>query len=81
MLFADGFEKAFIGLTIPSPKSNEVAVYDYMLCIDVLMKRDGMNEEDAIDYFYFNVVGAYVGEYTPVFINRASLEETINEQV
>ena len=48
-----------------------------MLCIDVLMKRDGMNEEDAIDYFYFNVVGAYVGEYTPVFINRATIEETI----
>ena len=81
MLFADGFEKAFIGLTIPNPSSNEVAVYDYMLCIDVLMKRDGMNEEDAIDYFYFNVVGGYVGEYTPVFINRASLEETIDGQV
>ena len=81
MLFADGFEKAFIGITIHSPNRNEVAVYDYMLCIDVLMKRDGMNEEDAIDYFYFNVVGAYVGEYTPVFINRASIEETINEQV
>tara|TARA_R110000824_G_scaffold390651_1_gene587182 strand:+ start:290 stop:529 length:240 start_codon:yes stop_codon:yes gene_type:complete len=75
MLLADGFEKAFVGLTIPSPKGNEVAVYDYMLCIDVLMKRDGMNEEDAIDYFYFNVVGAYVGEYTPVFINRATIEE------
>tara|TARA_R110002110_G_scaffold363218_1_gene573077 strand:- start:82 stop:327 length:246 start_codon:yes stop_codon:yes gene_type:complete len=81
MLFADGFEKAFVGLTIPSSNRNEVAVYDYMLCIDVLMKRDGMNEEDAIDYFYFNVVGAYVGEYTPVFINRATMEEAIDGQV
>lgn len=78
MLLADGFEKAFIGITIPSPNKNEVAVYDYATCIDVLMKRDGMNEEDATDYFYFNVVGAYVGDYTPVFVRRATIEETID---
>lgn len=81
MLFADGFEKAFIGLTIPNPSSNEVAVYDYMLCIDVLMKRDGMNEEDAINYFYFNVVNSFAGNYAPLFINRATMEEAIDGQV
>jgi hypothetical protein len=39
------------------------------------MKRDGMTEEEALEYFHFNVVGAYVGKFTPVFITRATIEE------
>ena len=75
MLLADGFEKAFIGITIPNPSSEEVAVYDYYKCIEILKNRDGMTEDDAIEFFYFNVVGAYVGKYTPVFYKSASIEE------
>ena len=41
MLLADGFEKAFIGITIPNPSSEEVAVYDYYKCIEILKNRDG----------------------------------------
>jgi len=26
-----------------------------------------MPDEDALEYFYFNVQGAYVGEQTPIF--------------
>jgi len=32
------------------------------------MNRDGMSYEEAIEYFDFNVTGAYVGEHTPMFI-------------
>jgi hypothetical protein len=28
-----------------------------------------MTEEDAIEYLSFNVVGSYVGEMTPIFVN------------
>jgi hypothetical protein len=34
-------------------------------CIEIL-KKD-MDEEDAIDYFEYNVCGAYVGEKTPIW--------------
>jgi hypothetical protein len=43
-----------------------MAVYDRQKCIEILM-RD-MSEEDAHEYFEFNVIGAFVGENTPAFI-------------
>jgi len=75
MLLADGFEKAFMGVAIPNPNSEEVAIYDYYKCIDILMKRDGMTDEEAVDYFYYNVVGAYVGAFTPIFYKTATIQE------
>ena len=67
-LFADGFDDALIGVGVQF--SREIAVYDYDKCLDVLIQRDGMDVEDAIDYMEYNVVGAYVGKSTPVFIIR-----------
>ena len=64
-LLADGFNDALIGI---SEGMNPVAVYDTDKCIYILMKDSNINHEDALDYFYFNVVGAYVGEKTPLFI-------------
>ena len=29
---------------------------------------EDMSEEEAIEYYYFNVVGSYVGEKTPMFV-------------
>ena len=26
-----------------------------------------MTEEEAIEFFYYNIVGAYMGEHTPCF--------------
>jgi hypothetical protein len=65
-LYADGFEKAFVGLA--RQFNNVLAVYNYKACIDVLMMRDGMSEDEAVDYMEFNVVGAWVGDHTPVFM-------------
>jgi hypothetical protein len=38
------------------------------------MQRDGMTEEDASDYFEFNIEGAYVGPQTPIYVEQMSLE-------
>ena len=65
-LTAEGFEDALIGHT---QGSNIVAVYEYDMCIHILMERDGMTCLDAIEFMEFNVVGAYVGEKTPIFIS------------
>ena len=66
-LLADGYESALIGI---SGGSNPVAVYDIDLCIKSLVEEDGIEEEDALEHFYYNTVGSYVGEKTPVFIKR-----------
>jgi hypothetical protein len=65
VLLADGFEKAFVG--IGWQFRTPIAIYDRSLCIKELMKD--MSEEEAEEYFEFNVQGAYVGEQTPVFLN------------
>jgi hypothetical protein len=35
----------------------------------VLQERDGMSNEEAHEYMEFNVVNAYVGDFTPVFMH------------
>jgi hypothetical protein len=42
--------------------------YDSAKIVELLMKHDGMEEDEAIEYMQFNMMGAYVGEYTPVFL-------------
>lgn len=69
MLFADGFEDALIGYAeIWTGNGQEiVALYDKDACIEIMKKRDGMSHDDAIEFFDFNVTGAYVGAKTPAF--------------
>ena len=66
-LYADGFENAFIGLGQQFNK--ELAIYDYDKCIAILV-ADGLTVEEAEEHMDFNVTGAWVGEYTPVFLRR-----------
>ena len=45
-----------------------VVVYDTSKVIDILCERDGMDREQATEFYEFNIIGAYVGERTPMFI-------------
>lgn len=67
-LLAGGFEDAFIGTVTQFNKT--LACYDRQKCIDILVKRDGMDHDEAEEFFEFNCVGAYVGENTPCFFER-----------
>jgi|TARA_R100000687_G_C6311252_1_gene100542 hypothetical protein len=67
-LMADGFDEAILGIS-QRVGMEDVVAYDRDKCISVLMDRDGMSQEDAVEYFEFNVAGAYMGENTPVFIS------------
>lgn len=46
----------------------DCVAYDRSKVIAELM-NDGMSEEDAEDFFSFNIAGAYVGLRTPIFID------------
>lgn len=74
ILLADGFDEALLGFVEVAGRSM-VALYDRNKCIEILMS-DGMDDEVAQEYFEFNVIGAYVGEYTPAFATFLSGEET-----
>ena len=65
-LLADGFEEALMGYG--TRFTHGVAVYSKRKCLDVLVERDEMSRDEALEFFDFNVSGAYVGENTPVFL-------------
>ena len=49
--------------------TNDVAIYDYDKCVEILM-RDGTSYEDAVEHMEFNVTGGYVGAHTPVYLRQ-----------
>lgn len=59
VLLADGFEDAFLG--VARQFGRPFALYDRQACIDVLINRDAMDEEEAEEYFSFNVEGSIPG--------------------
>jgi hypothetical protein len=73
VLLADGFGKAFIGYV--TQFNTILACYDYSKCIKILVKRDGMDEIEAVDFMDFNVTGAWMGKYTPCFLRKCNLKE------
>jgi hypothetical protein len=66
-LLADGFEDALIGICYRAGQP-PIAAYSRRKCIELLVEQ-GLTGEDAEEHFEFNVVGAWVGEGTPVFID------------
>ena len=62
-IVADGFDEAIIGVD----EEHGRIVYDIDQVITILM-RDDMSMDDAYDFYYYNIVGAYVGENTPIFV-------------
>ena len=65
-LMADGFEEALIGFG--TRFNSPVTIYDSNKCLDILVERDGMTYEEAQEHMNYNVLGAYVGEETPIFL-------------
>lgn len=65
MRVMDGLDEALVGLARQAHK-DPVAIYSYSKIIDIL-KRD-MSHEDAVEYFEFNIAGAWVGESTPMVL-------------
>ena len=66
VLIADGFDDAIMGI-VERYGMNPVVLYNKNKCLKILQKRDGMTESEAIDFYYYNIVGAYVGEHTPCY--------------
>jgi len=76
MLLAEGdFEEAFIGFA-DRPSLPRLAIYDKNKCIEILIKQ-GMTNQDAIDYFMFYEEDSWVGEgdEIPLFLNKMSFKD------
>jgi len=70
ILFADGFDSAILGVVQDPWHDNTTRVlYSIERILKTLMDRDAMTYEDASEYFEYNVRGAYMGKYTPLFLD------------
>jgi hypothetical protein len=58
----DGLDDAIIGISV-----DDRAVYGLNKMI-LLFQQQGMSEEEAMEWMDFNIISAYVGEYTPIHI-------------
>ena len=67
MLKVDGHDDAIIGVG-ESFNRQMVLVYSVERIVKELIERDGMTEEEAIDFFGFNIIGSYNGEGMPIFV-------------
>lgn len=68
MMTADGFDEAIIG-SITSYGRSETVLYSTKKIIEIMMERDGMTAEDAMEFFNFNILGSYNGDGVPAFLN------------
>jgi hypothetical protein len=82
-LLCDGFDDAIIGMA-ERINLGPVVAYSVEKIIEILMKDMEVSEEDledgetieskkysdAYEYFEYNIKGAWMGEFTPVFIEK-----------
>jgi hypothetical protein len=66
-LIVDGFDEAIIGVA-ERINLGPVAAYSVEKVLEILMERDGMSYEEALEFFQYNIIGSWMGEYTPIFI-------------
>ena len=71
LLKADGFDEAIIGVV--QRIGVQAICYDEDKVLEILMERDGMTLIEAMEYFDFNIAGAWVGESTPFFLQRMEM--------
>lgn len=62
ILKADGFDDAVIGIDTGTMR----LIYSVTRCVEILIVG-GMDMNESIEYFDFNVRGSYVGEKTPIW--------------
>jgi hypothetical protein len=62
-LKADGLDEAIIGYDDFTGR----LIYSMSKIINILIEDDGMTEEDALEHYYYNIHGGYVGEKTPIW--------------
>jgi hypothetical protein len=72
MLTADGLDDAIIGVGARCGQPDIVA-YDVEKVIEILVTRDEMTYEEALEFYEFNIAGAWVGEQTPLWVRVGAI--------
>tara|TARA_R100000742_G_C4247450_1_gene66159 strand:- start:119 stop:385 length:267 start_codon:yes stop_codon:yes gene_type:complete len=66
IVLADGYEEAIIGVTATKPMR---AIYDFWKCLDITIKEEEMNFDDALD-FLNEFIEEDMGGHSPLYIKN-----------
>ena len=67
LLLADGFEDCILGVI--NRFGSEPHICYHMPSVLKRIQADGLTEEDALEHFNYNVIGAWAGDATPAFLD------------
>jgi hypothetical protein len=76
MTLYHGLSEAFMGV-IYRYNEGPMAVYDKGKVLEIL--GEDMDEDDAIEYFDFNIMGLWAGDTTPVFFEPVKIVGDIED--
>lgn len=82
MLFlgtGEEFDSAIIGIT--TRDGSHVLVYDIDAIIDVLMKDNEMDFDDAWEWYGYNIERAYMGPRTPLYVRSVNGLRQFHEDI
>tara|TARA_Y100001951_G_C11153493_1_gene190555 strand:- start:236 stop:487 length:252 start_codon:yes stop_codon:yes gene_type:complete len=73
----DGYDDCIIGMGTRCGMT-DVFIYDKHKMITKLVKRDDMTYDEALEFIDFNIAGAFIGEDTPILVDRMTRAEIKN---
>lgn len=69
ILIWDGFADALIGIASDPAVHHELrAVYSSKKMVSILQTEHGMDHEESLEHFFYNIEGAWLGIKTPILI-------------
>lgn len=71
-ILLDGLESAIVGIVEEFGNGPRV-MYSKDAIIDILCRRDEMTEEEAEEFYSFNILGLYAGEQNAIFLTTKIL--------
>lgn len=71
LLVMDGYDDCIVGVVEQFDRP-PIVCYDTFKVLESLM-RSGMSEEDSVEWFEFNQLGAGMGESTPCFLTQGDV--------
>jgi hypothetical protein len=67
-ILLDGLEEAIIGIVEEFGNGKRI-LYSKRIILSLLQIRDGMTEQEAEEFYDFNILGLYAGEQNAVFLD------------
>lgn len=70
-LKVDGYDDCIIGVATRFGMQ-PILAYNRGKMLKKMMEEDGLSYEEASEYFDFNIIGTWMGDLTPIFIDLPS---------